>query len=353
MKIGIITFHHSKSYGAILQSYALCKILNNLGHEAVIIDYKPWKILFPRIGLHLRTIIRPKLFLINLFLLRPVLRCFIRKHIPLSKKSYWTHFSLKRKPPIYDYYITGSDQVWNTTLFSYFDTNYILDFARHENSKLMSYGASFGQDQPSNMKPILASLLKRINYISVRERHGFNLVKALTDKYSKVVCDPVFLLNSYNDVIVKPSANYDYIAVFCLDKTSNFIILVEQLQKQTNLPVINLGTLDLGFEVNKKYINPGEWLGYLKNAKFVITNSFHGVSFSIIFKKNFFVYPIKDRFVRISELLNYLGLESRVTERNDVDNHNLDLSDINYSKIDLLIKDKVNYSMDFIIKSIT
>ena len=67
--------------------------------------------------------------------------------------------------------------------------------------------------------------------------------------------------------------------LFCLDKTSNFIFLVEQLQKQTNLPVINLGTLDLGFEVNKKYIDPGEWLGYLKNAKFVITNSFHGVSF--------------------------------------------------------------------------
>lgn len=348
-KIGILSFHHSKSFGAVLQCYALCKVLKEFGHEAELIDYKPWNILRRKIGLHKTTIIRPSEFIENIFYIRPKFRNFINRHIPKSRITYWSSKSLKRNCPKYDIYISGSDQVWNSKIFHVFDTSYFLDFVPNGQGRLVSYAASFGEDQPEENKDILTKLINRFSNISVREKHGQNLVKALTGKSSEVVMDPVFLLKDYNEIIVNSFTSKPYILVYCLEKTDEFLNIVMKMKENSKLEVICVGTIDIGIGTSVKYIGPEEWLEYLKKATYVCTNSFHGVAFSIIFKKSFFVFPISQRFVRIENLLIALGLQSRIIKNSsEIKKTNLKIDTTKYSDAIFQLKVYVKKSLEFL-----
>ena len=347
--IGILTFHHSKSFGAVLQAYALTKFLRSKGYNAEIIDYKPINILARKMGLHSRTLIRPAEFLQNVLGIRPKFRRFIRHHIPKSSKTYWHRLFLKKHRPKYDAYIAGSDQVWNTKIFHTFDPSYFLDFVPNGDSKLISYAASFGEDQSDEYHTTLSKLISRFNNISVREAHGKSLVQELCDRDAEVVLDPVFLLDDYSEVTVPAKFKKPYIAVFCLETSEGFLELARKISEITKLPIVSLGTAETKIGIAKRYIDPGQWLGYLSNAEYVITNSFHGVAFSILLQKNFYVFPISHRFVRIEELLITLGLQEKIIlSPKTLSTLDIEQGVIDYGEITSKLKIRKKQSLEFL-----
>jgi hypothetical protein len=151
----------------------------------------------------------------------------------------------------------------------------------------------------------------------VRETQGAELVEKLVGVTPPVVLDPTLLITNYEPVLENPPTGEKYIAVYCLEVSSGFIKLVKEVKQLTGLPVVCLGSESVGFGSIRRNIDPGQWLGYLKNAEYICTNSFHGVVFSIILRKRFLVFPISHRFVRIKHFLEVLGLSSRIVNQPD------------------------------------
>jgi len=349
-KVGIITFHFSKSHGALLQAYALCKVLNNINTvDAEIIDYKPFNIVSSKMGLNRKTLFHPKQFISYFLFIQLKIRKFIKRNIPISKRTFWTSNQLNSNVFKYDYFITGSDQVWNSKIFPVFDANYFLEFATKHNSTLISYAASFGQSQPGEYRKQMKELIDRIDFISVREVHGQKIVKDLTGRFSTLVLDPTLLLADYEEIINYPNIDHPYIAVYCLEETLAFRNSVDIISKGMNLPVVWLNSGISGKHIKGKYISHSSWLGLIKKANCVITNSFHGVAFSIIFNKNFYALTISNRFVRISDLLKTLDLENRII--NNVGHLTIDefsFEEINYKPINEILNNERIKSIRFL-----
>lgn len=313
MKIGILTYWWaSDNYGQLLQCYALQRYLRDLGHEAFIIRYnynnegirikvpvwkRALKALNPVIFYKYfeRKILRKRILEINKVREFDVFRS---KYISLSNDFYAKYENLSANPPEADVYIVGSDQVWN---FSFADFSgvknvvhaYMLDFGR-ENVKRISYAASWGVSAISDdLRKEITPLLKKFDYVSVREQKGLDLCKQCGVDNAEWVCDPTLLLDaeSYRTLyreneIRKPQKKY--IFVYMLNNQYEFNLdSIYRFAKERNLDVIFV-TGNYKAEKRKLfYATISEWLYLIDNAEYVISNSFHCAVFSILFKKQF------------------------------------------------------------------
>lgn len=360
MRIGILTFHYVSNYGAVIQCYALSHFLAKLGHEVEVIDYRPWRTI-PRVH-GLRRVggvfIDPRTaYTTNVFRLPPFER-FLNRHLPLSKQTYRSSRSLRNKHPHYDLYIAGSDQIWNPYIHKPFDPSYLFDFVEEGDNVCVAYAASFGGASiPDALRPRFIKLLSRFKQISVREMQGKQVIEDLCGAESEIVLDPTFLLEDYSCLAEHVQENRPYIAVYSVYPSSEFAGVVEYLRRRTGLPVIAIGNELSVADCNRTYIGPTEWLGYLKNASYIVTNSFHGTALSIIMGKQFFVYKHKPKsarhnrgkFVRISELLSELGLESRIVYDDSLDGlESLSLEGIDYGTIQSMLQRRIGESKHFL-----
>lgn len=330
MKIGIITFQRALNFGAVLQMYALYAYLKSEGHEPFVIDFIPeqkpnntslkdriWHTLKDpaRIFRALQKRIIAKK---NVQTLGNRFELFRNKHIIFSE-SPQTLGQLKNDPPEADLYICGSDQIWNPGDEG-FNPGYFLDFGASK-TKRISYGASFGRSEiPSQFVVDLKMLLKGFDAISVREASGVKTLKRIVDTDVTRVVDPTFLVDNYSEVIdesVVPKERYllvyrlnqeDRLAKF-LNDTALKIGQERDLQIYAITPKSKIKTPK---RFKKMSPSPAEFLGLIKNAELILTNSFHGAVFSILFKKSFMVFArdiYTDRQnLRMTELLGRLGL---------------------------------------------
>lgn len=294
--------HKALSYGSALQAYALQKKICELGYEAILIDYK-----YPNkahiqgrntLRYYIETLIS---FGVNMIWGFPNLikksrfRCFYNNHYNLSV-FYPTEKSIKDNPPRCDVYMTGSDQVWNPN-FILQDRTFMLSFAK-DDAKRVSYGSSFAVSQvPKAYKPSYCDCLSKYSMITVREASGIDLVKELTGKEATQVCDPTLLLGKTEwDTIANESKiqiNEPYILVFLLGYSFNPYPQVKNLIKKVKdslgLKVIYLdGRKDDLFQSNSKILKntgPADFLYLVRNASYVITDSFHGTVFSTIYSR--------------------------------------------------------------------
>jgi hypothetical protein len=342
MKIGIITYHFPLNYGAVLQAYAFSHVLESLGHDVKIIDYQPmshvkryswsWK----RMGINgqnLRYLKLSKKF-----------AKFRDAHLRTTR-PYYTAEELKANPPEADAFICGSDQIWNQTTFGE-NTPYFLDFAPPSAYRI-SYAASFGKSHIDEYyRPKLKKLLANINSISVREQSGCNIIKELCGRESTCVLDPTLLLNlnSYSKITDPLSYSGKYILVKGVQHTPLLDKVVSLTSKTTGLPVIYIHSMSVKFwkYLNKTRVYPGPsgYLGFFKNAEYVITESFHGTTFALIFGKRFLSVslsgdPTKNTSVRITNLLDSVGLRNHFIETLD-ENHikNLIERDIEWASVE-------------------
>ncbi len=349
MRIGTITFHWATNYGALLQAYALQKYLKKNNYDAEIINYIPLRVKLIKIIMNIRNL------KISYFIKEKKLRSFRRECMELSNITYYNNNSLIKKCSNYDIYICGSDQIWNESFTLGAEgsatLSYYLNFVK-DNKKRVSYAASFGTDKLSQkVLNLVKPELGKFNNISVRENSGKIIVEDMGFD-AKVVVDPTLLLprESYEELIKNRKIKKKY-------ELFSYILHGNQTIANT----INDFIFEKYFNKNKdkKYneepISMFEWLYNVKNSKFVLTNSFHGVVFSIIFHKSFMVIPVNGSKMndRITTLLNSLGLANRSIDSLDKDKiDKLMKESIDWVEIDSRVECLKKNSMEFISKSL-
>ena len=347
MKIGILTYWWaSDNYGQLLQCYALQKYLRDKGHDAFIIRYNynnediRYKVSFIKRAFRaLNPVIFYKHFKNKILLKKTKSASQIRKfddfrskYILLSAEFYQKYENLKATPPEADAYIVGSDQVWN---FSFADFSgvknvvhaYMLDLGR-ENVKRLSYAASWGVSAISDdLRKEITPLLKKFDYVSVREQKGLDLCKQCGVDNAEWVCDPTLLLDaeSYRTLyreneIRKPQKKY--IFVYMLNNQYEFNLdSIYRFAKERNLDVIFV-TGNYKAEKRKLfYATIPEWLYLIDNAEYVISNSFHCAVFSILFKKQFGVVKLSGIHsgmnTRLDSLFDLFSISERYIRDDD------------------------------------
>lgn len=312
MKVNIITFHFVLNYGAVLQAYALSECLKSMGHDVEFTDYQPdriarqyqWK--WKYCGLH------PTNFIY--LLLQKRFNHFRSTNLKLSNRLYRSLEELMAHPPKADVYICGSDQIWNPEITG-LDSAYFLDFGSKD-VKRIAYAGSFGKTElTAEQRQQVKQYVSGLNYLSVRETSGAELINTICGRRAEYVVDPTLLIDNYDSITEPCQAKEGYVLVInlqnntLLDRTADFV------SRELNLPkvVLNNYSLRLWEQRGKRlFPGPGGYLGLIKHASFVVTNSFHGIVFAIVFKKPFLATSLSgdktQRNSRITGLLKVAGL---------------------------------------------
>lgn len=356
IKTAIITFHKAINYGAILQTYALQQNILKLGINNEIINYdcklisNEYKLINRNsIKMFIKSILGFKMF----YCKKKKFESFVEKYIILTESVNQDVLKSEKFNKKYDFFITGSDQVWNYEITN-LDENYFLTFVK-DKKKIKSYAASFGIGCiPDVLKLQYKQYLERFSTILVREKTGKNLVKELIDKEVNTVLDPVLLLkeNEWNKIVKKTKFDTirdKYILVYMT--TPYIISFAEKISIKYNIPILNISDLILkkknriGERMSE--LGPEEFISAIKNAKFVITGSFHAVVFSIIYNKEFFINNIdktkENRSSRQKDLLDLLEIEDR-----EIFNHNddTDFAPIDWNNVNKNLEIERNKSLN-------
>lgn len=362
MKIGILTFHEADNCGAVLQAYALTETLksNIKNAEVEIINYHMPYITHQYKYISLNTngfipllkSIGSSLFHIKRKISsKPKYKNFRTKHMVISGMKYLESTEIQN----YDAYIVGSDQVWNKGITNG-DSVFFLDFA-DKKSKKISYAASIAKDNLSDIEfQEIADNLGSFDAVSVREISAANNLQQYTTKKVYQVLDPTLIADKsiWNNLIKIDSCDEPYILVYMVDFNKEVLEVAKEMSKKLNLPVwcITTATKTKGYDFRFiKDIGPIEFLQLFSSAKFIISSSFHGTAFSIIFNKNFVTMPHKETSSRMTDLLHLLGLEDRILNGvNELEN-NLKL-EINYDVVNRKLEDLKELSLTFLKESL-
>jgi hypothetical protein len=325
MKIGITTFQWSENYGAVLQAHALQFFLRERGHDVQIIDFRPppsgsglrrWLSSSPR-GCVRKWEANWK----NLLFER-----FRKKHLVRTPEVFRSASELRKIADRFDLLITGSDQVWNPKWLAQSDGLFDLYFLSFAGSKArrISYAASIGHSDLSTLtdewQQLLAAYMKKMDAISVREQSGVELVRQLCGRTDAVcVADPTLLLNrAHYDQLAGTSVKKEpYLFSFILhgleqDAASASRTAAEQL----GLKIARCNAGKTGLHPEYTLPSPEGWLRNIRDAGFVVTNSFHCTVFCLIFHVPFVAVLIGGEIgsmnSRITGLLKAVGLSHRV-----------------------------------------
>lgn len=309
MRIGILTFHSANNYGAVLQCYALQQYLIHEGHDAYVIDYRP-----PYFGLQPMNLkqfkcknpVRYLGRIVKVLVERP--RKIVRnKNFENYRKTYLKIVQdnvLYQDKTEFDAFVYGSDQIWEWKICKGYDDVYFANFPAAKYVKNITYAASLEKVDIDEAKTTqLKKLLKNYSSISVREKSlsektiqlGFN---------NTIVLDPTLL---YPKAFVQESSNLtnDYVLVYEVASCSKLLQVARSIASQLNCRVVQIKMSDT--------YGPDEFVNKFKHAKCIVTTSFHGMAFSIVFKKPFYVISVgTNADNRTKSLLDNLGIPDRM-----------------------------------------
>ncbi len=360
-KVGILTFSYSSNPGSVLQAYALQKTINDMdGQNAFIINYQKTGADRPVVGQNvfygpLRTWTPKKL-------ISWTVRCIayparMRKYKRFFNKYYrfdpQNHPCLKEELSTYlnsyDAFVVGSDQVWNFDSINV-DTTYFLDFVKN-GAKKISYAASLGRSGiPEDKQAIAEPLLRDFSAVSVRERSSVKAVQTLSSVLVEWVLDPSLLLDKeWNDMAIAPKEK-NYVFLYLREDTPQMEEFANKLAERHGLSLIKVMThWKCDKNGNKrKPLGPLEWLGYVNNAKYVVTNSFHGICFSLVYRKNFYVDLLKGERAftnpRIAEVLEQFELMDRCID--GVDGYTT--TPVDYEAVDAIREQRKQASLTYL-----
>lgn len=327
-KIAILTFSIASNYGAVLQAYALKKVLRSMGAVVNIVNYRS-----PQVERHSRVFSIVLKNGLKAMIKSCIKLCFFpflfyyKSRFAAFQKAYLNDtvpifpHNIEKLNSQYDIFITGSDQVFNPRGTGR-DKNYFLDFVKDRN-KCFSYAASFGSIRFDKKDlSFLKDSLKKFSFISVREKQGAIFAKKLAGIKTYVHLDPTLLLRQeqWREIACLPKQK-KFILLYLMDRNAKIVQYAEKLAKEKQLeliflsPVLNLPPN----RVSARHIvpTPPEWLGYFLQAEYVVTNSFHGLAFAINFNKKFFVDflpPARNTNSRLEDLLDLTGLRGRLLD---------------------------------------
>jgi len=304
MKIGILTHPLEVNYGGILQAYALSTILTEMGHNVEVLKRVYDKPLCKRILIMLLTSLghtrynNPKY---------KNLRRFVSEHIHYTRPMHTSRqLSSYVKSHGFNAVIVGSDQVWRSDFAMSFGFDYFLDFVPAGVSRL-SYAASFGLSDwlyTSEQTLRIKNLLNTFKAVSIRETSGRNICSEHLDIQAEVVLDPTLLLTAehYSELASPKLLEVPYVFVYWLGSEEG---------KRDALLKINskkYNVIDISLRGDDTLISIEDWLSYIRYADFVVTDSFHGCVFSILFEKPFTICANdiggNSRLISLFEILN-------------------------------------------------
>lgn len=367
MKVLIITRHAIANYGSVLQAYATQKIFENLGYESEILDYIP---IDEKKENLVNTYIKNSKFWNKNIITRLIYNClqknnienmnikfqeFREKMLNLTKKKYYGIEDLKKEKFDAEIYCTGSDQVWGKIGNMEFDPSYFLEFD-NDGKKCISFSASFGKTNINEMElKELPLLLKKYSSILIRENSGLQIVKNMGFKNVNQVLDPTLILNKNNwEKILEPiTENKKYIFIYQLHHNRFFDKYAKFISKKTNLKIIRVNPSKY-FKykpgIFKGLVSPGQFLNYIKNAEFILTDSFHGTAFSILFNKKFVDILPNETSTRIVSLLEFLNLKDRIIY-NEL-NFNKLTKEIDYKGIEKILEEEQDIDIKLLEKAL-
>lgn len=341
MKIGILTYHFSDNYGALLQAYGLYKWLEEAGHHVSFIPYHPHyveeggsffaptslraiksnvKILYLKLSSLRARVSMPSSVRIGFENFR-----HLQLRIPANEVS--TKEQLECVVGSYDLLICGSDQIWNPSEHFGVDPVYFLDFKTPNRPRRISYAASFGKNHLADtFTGDITKCLAALDAISVREESGVQIVKQLCNRDAAHVPDPTLLYGDFGRLLGttgRPSERTVF--VYCLRAPDGVREISQRIAEQEQLNIVaaynpHRRWREIGRTV---YLDPQGWLASIYDARYVITNSFHGAVFSILFKKPFVAVGLPSSKGALSErvlsLLDSVDLRDRFVLPHEVD----------------------------------
>lgn len=362
-KIAIITYSRACNYGSALQTYALNFYLTSKGNKVCTIDYANDK------QQKLYTIFEPTKSLMSiarnlqsLFYYKKIkhhiskFNNFLREKVPMTSRVMCSRdFEVLNNE--FDYFICGSDQIWNVECDD-FDTNYMLSFV-HDKNKCIAYAPSLGAGVTNPLsKKIISDNVKDFKALSTREKFSCDIVAEATNRDVMNVLDPVFLLNTneWSEFSDKSPIEGEYILGYFIGDVDGMREYAAKLSSKTGYPVVVIykSLRDVMYNFRLFYeAGPEDFVALVKNAKYVVTNSFHAISFSLIFGISFwaFVHP-NSADERIVSILSLVGLKERIVGKNNI-NMVDPLLKIDYSSINKAnIENMVDVSKMYLMKNI-
>lgn len=332
MKIGILTYHRALNYGAVLQCMSLYMALKRMGHDVEVIDYRPeaiekyrmyfrWKdfVLSHGVVGKLRylfscmTLINSRKKTVRKF------DAFLNEHIKLSSVV----SSVSDAPTCYDVVFFGSDQIWNPENNEGVDNVYLGQMPKGH-ARFYTYAVSMGRLDlfKGKVADEYKKYIPSFDDLSVRETTMQVFLKEKLGRGSEVVCDPSLLITKEEceAMAVKPK-DEGYVLLFNLDGNPNALGFANRIAEQLGKNVIRIGAVQnpchhYHCEVRAE-LSPAEFLGYIKYADCIVTNSFHATSFSLIMQKNFYTLLRKNNNDRAKTILGVAGLEDRLVDAKD------------------------------------
>ncbi len=334
LKVKMLTFHNAENYGATLQAYALKEMLKKLGtspsfvnyeNEAILEDYKlirknSLKSFFSSLWFLPRNLKRKRSF-----------KSFSDIYLDTNNKKYKNISQIEQDIEEGDVFVAGSDQIWNSDLTDGLSDIYTLNLKTDKNIKRVIYGASLGNEELLQINALdFKTKTEKLDYISVREQSIIKPLENICGKKVEQVIDPTLLLNKAEwDTLIANNTTVNlrgekYILVYTLFESDQVTKIANYISKNTGLKIVHFRKYNV---YDTEYMNlyskgPIDFVNAFKNAEYIITNSFHGTVFSIIYEKKFYSVMPKERAGRIKDLLDALNLGARIAD--NIENIDLD-----------------------------
>ena len=326
LKISIITLHRAENYGSVLQAYALQRKLEELGCVAEILDYHPERYTnggkLRRLKDKSSRFGNPLLLLLAKMLIYPsyirknrVFGAFLKKYLRLSSAPFATNDEAIRLHMDADIFCTGSDQVWNSHWNEGVEKTLFLDFAP-KGKLCFSYAASIGlSDISQDEKREVARLLDKYEYISLREDSGVDIVYGLGRQDAIQTLDPTLLIDK-DEWAKMAEGVFDkkYVLTYNLHHDKRIDDYAALLARKHGLQIRNI-SYNWHDVVRKGHLdwcpNVERFLALIRNAEYVVADSFHATAFSIIFERPFVTITPEVASSRISSILNLLDIAER------------------------------------------
>lgn len=346
--VGIVTWYNSNNYGSQLQAYALFRILSILGFNSSVITMSHHPVI--------RRLIDCILYRMKL------VRGYSLKRLS-QKRAFFTKKYLKEsylsvsRPSFkkYNAFICGSDQIWAPNLYNPF---YMLSFVPDEVNKI-SYAASIGlEDIPDNLIGDYKKYIGRINHISVREEKGRYLLQEKCGLESTVVLDPTLLLgkNEWDNIKKELQVKSNYIFCYFLNKNHKYKQLVKEFAEDNNYEIYGVSDnpADVSWMhlLSHQQVGPCEFIGMIEGAKAIITDSYHGTIFSMLYHKNFILFErfSKDDKIcqnsRIEQLRHYFSIDDNIVKSDSI--NKLELCPVDYKSFEITLAKLRDNSIRFL-----
>lgn len=310
MKIGIMTWFYGDNYGAKAHSYALQQTVKELGHECIMISLFPHHLFKMNFRMNLNYKNRKQ---------HPILaiRCLIRNYnfYNARKQMYNRSKIVKNADDIdaldCDLIILGSDEVFKVE-HPYFNK---LFYGVGIKTPTISYAPSAGQTPVNyNLSSEIKQAIMKIRYLSVRDRHTYELLKNNTGREAEIVLDPT-LIYDFDEMAIELSEN-NYILIYSFDDLDEYKERIKEYSEQRKLKIISIGRYCSWADKSYDSIDVRHWLGAYKKAELVVTDSFHGTVFSIKNNKRFVILGREDKLNKINDLMLDCGISLKFYDGN-------------------------------------